>query len=124
MYIVSTSGMKVSPAIIVLFLIIGAMMTSDASARRCRVRVNGRFRFGVCAPRSVCPRNRQLRRPAEGCFGNSGCCLGPLLRCPRNRNLFVTLARDCRAGNDRGRVSAAAPVFIRCCRNAPPRRFA
>ena len=121
MQIAAPSKMKLSSVLALLFLVIAAMIATEGAARRCTGVVSGRRRRGVCAPRSVC-RGRPFRAPAAGCFGGTGCCIGGVLRCPRNRSLFVTLAQDCRRGNDRGPVGGDAPGFIRCCRNAPPRR--
>ena len=111
--------MKLSSSIVLMLFIIGSVLMTESYARRCRGRVNGSYRNGVCVPGSVCPRGR-LRRPSGFCPQRTTCCIGSLLRCPRNRRHFITLRADCRRGNDQGRLSNNAPVGVRCCRNAPP----
>ena len=118
MKVVPSSGMKLSSALVLLLFVTGTMLMHVGTARRCTGRVNGNMQEGVCAPRSICPSGRPRRRSSR-CDGGTRCCIGPVLRCPRNNRFFVTVRGECRPGNDRGRVSPDAPNNIRCCRNQP-----
>ena len=120
MSIRTVSNMKLSTTLCVLFLINVTILMSVCSARRCAAFVQGNRRGGVCTPFAICPGARRFR-DSRNCPDGTGCCIGSPLRCPRNTNHFITFARDCRPGNDQGRLSRRAPRFIRCCRNAPPR---
>lgn len=119
MKVPSSSSMKLSSALLLLIFIIGSMLLSTGSARRCRGNVQGSSRTGVCVPRFVCPGGRP-RRNTPRCGGGTICCIGPLLRCNRSGRPFITRRIDCRPGNDRGPLFRSAPDFIRCCSNPPP----
>lgn len=118
MNIASPSEMRLLSALVLLLFVIGSILVSTGSARCCTGRVNGNTQAGVCAPRSICSQGRPRRRSPR-CFGGTWYCIGPVLRCPRNKRFFVTVRGECRRGNDRGRVGPDSPNNIRCCRNSP-----
>ena len=117
MKLASSSSMKLSSTLVLLFFIIGAVVFDLGSATRCRARVGRRVRTGVCVPSNVCPRGRPQR--GSGFCSGTICCIGPVFRCPGRPRLFVTIRSECRRGNDRGQAPGSASADIRCCVNPP-----
>ena len=117
-YSVIKSTMKILGTLALLFRIIRSLILNDSSKLCCRSCLN-RFRGNdVCVKPSIWSGNRPDPVHSSVCFGDTQYCVGHSDHYSRGRRQFVTFPRQCRPGNDQGRVCAYASIFVCFCRNA------